>query len=169
MTFPDIRIRPLSAIKDTPALQAVLEGAPRYSMNVSGALQPANAAKEVFCAVPPDFDAARKFVFGIELHGELIGCVDVLRGFPTREKAMLGLLLLKEKSQGKGYGREAYRLFESHLREWPEIEIVRISVVESNGEVLEFWKRLGFRDTGVRRAYECGTVASQAIVMEKAL
>ena len=163
MTSPCIRIRLLSAIKDTSALQAVLEGAPRYSLNVSGALQPANAAEEVFRAVPADFDASRKFVFGIQLHDELIGCMDVLRGFPTSGKAMLGLLLLKEKNQGQGSGREAYRLLESQLREWPEIKTMRISVVETNGEVLGFWERLGFSDTDERHPYECGTVVSQAL------
>ena len=65
MTSLGIKIRLLSAAKDAAALQVVLEGAPRYSLNVSGALQPANAADEVFCAVPNGFGMDDRKFFGI--------------------------------------------------------------------------------------------------------
>jgi diamine N-acetyltransferase len=164
-----IFIRKLSSNADTSGLQAVLEAAPRYSLNLSGGTQPPNAAQEVFSALPDNFDSSNKYVFGIELESSLIGCIDLLRGFPKPETAMLGLLLLRESHQRQGFGREVYFQLEEKLREWSEIKIVRISVVKSNGEVLGFWKKLGFVDTGVRRPYQSGDISSEAVVLEKPL
>ena len=132
-----IQIRRLSK-EDAPELQKVLEAAPRYSLNVSGELQPKSAADEVFGALPEGFDSACKFVFGIELDSQIIGCIDVLRGFPKGNTAMLGLLLLSEKFQGRGKGRVAYLEFEKYILQWHEINRVRISVVLTNDEVLGF-------------------------------
>jgi RimJ/RimL family protein N-acetyltransferase len=164
-----IHLRRLFPGNDTLGLQKVLEAAPQYSFNVSGAPQPPNAAEEVFSALPDNFASSNKFVFGIELNSSLIGCIDLLRGFPKPETAMIGLLLLREPHQRKGFGQRAYLQVEDKLRAWPEITKVRISVVESNGEVLGFWKKLGFAETGTRRPYESGNVSSQAIVLEKPL
>ena len=82
---------------------------------------------------------------------------------------MLGLLLLKEKKQGQGLGKKAFQELLTYMSNWSEIHIIRISVVKNNDEVLTFWKKLGFNETGIRRPYENGTVVSEAIVMEKYL
>lgn len=166
---PDILIRKLNPKEDNQDLQSVLEDAPRYSLNVSGKTQTPNAAEEVFSSVPDSFPAKGKFVFGIEQNNTLIGCIDVLRGFPKSETAMLGLLLLRESYQGKGFGRQAYLQLEDILHDWPEINTVRICVVESNIRVLGFWKKLGFFDTGIRRPYNKGIISSQVIILEKML
>lgn len=154
-------------LTDIKNIQTVLEAAPKYSMNVSGHHQNANAASEMFEALPNGFDYKNKFVLGIEVYADFIGCIDVLRGFPNTQTAMLGLLLLSEEYQGKGLGKTAYQALESIIKEWEEITIVRISVVVSNGEVLPFWKKLGFRDTGIRRPYENANITSEAIILEK--
>ena len=82
---------------------------------------------------------------------------------------MLGLLLLKEKKQGQGLGKKAFQELLTYMSNWSEINIIRISVVKSNDEVLTFWKKLGFTETGILRPYENGTVVSEALVLEKYL
>ena len=154
-------------LNDINIIQTVLEAAPKYSMNVSGHQQNANAASEVFAALPKGFDFKNKFVLGIEVDADVIGCIDILRGFPNTQTAMIGLLLLSEKYQGKGLGKTAYQTLESMIKDWDEITIIRISVVVSNGEVLPFWEKLGFRESGVRRPYENGSITSEAIILEK--
>jgi diamine N-acetyltransferase len=154
-------------LNDIKNIQSVLEAAPKYSMNVSGHLQNANAAREVFAALSSSFDHKNKFVLGIEVGVDVVGCIDLLRGFPNTQTAMIGLLLLSEKYQGKGFGKTAYQALESMILDWDEITIIRISVVVNNGEVLPFWKKLGFQDSGVRRPYENGSITSEAIILEK--
>ena len=95
--------------------------------------------------------------------------MDLLRGYPNNETAMLGLLLLKEKYQGKGLGKKSFEELLIFINSWAEINKIRISVIESNRQVLEFWHSLGFIETGVRRPYENGKVISEAIVLEKLL
>ena len=164
-----VGIRCLNSEDDKIDLQTVLEAAPRYAFNVSGGVQPPAAAENVFSSLPDGFSSANKFVYGIELDSMLIGCMDLLRGYPKPDTVMLGLLLLQESHQGKGFGRESFFMMENLLQEWPEIKKIRICVVESNGEVLGFWKKLGFADTGFRRPYESGSFTSQAIVLQKLL
>jgi hypothetical protein len=94
----------LDVTKDVAALQKVLEAAPRYAFNVSGALQTKSAAEEVFSALPDGFDRSQKYVYGIFVDSKLVGCIDVLRGFPSNNTVMIGLLLLAEKQQKKGLG-----------------------------------------------------------------
>lgn len=162
-----LKILDKSNLNDIKNVQIVLEAAPKYSLNVSGHHQSANAASEVFAALPNGFDYKNKFVFGIEVDADIVGCIDVLRGFPNTQTAMLGLLLLSEKYQGKGFGKTAYQALESMIKEWDEIKTIRISVVVSNSEVLPFWEKLGFRESGVRRPYKNGSITSETISLEK--
>ncbi len=164
-----LKLLPLNA-KDPAhlsALQRVLEEAPTYSLNVSGAPQPPEAAREAFEALPEGFPATNKFVLGIFQSHQMIGCADILRGFPESTTAMIGLLLLSEKHQGKGLGAESFRAAESLIRTWPEIRKIRIAVVLTNAQVLDFWKRCGFQETGNRRPYENGIVKSESVILEK--
>jgi len=45
----------LSPENDLSELQKVLDGAPRYSLNVSGKPQSYNASNEIFIAIPEGF------------------------------------------------------------------------------------------------------------------
>ena len=153
----------LSKEKDLKELQVVLEGAPKYSLNISGKIQTPTASEEVFSAIPEGFDLTKKFVIGIKLNSELVGCIDVLRGFPSEETLMLGLLLLKEKIQGQGIGKISFNQLLSYVGNWTEIKKIRISVVKSNGDVLNFWQKLGIVENGIRKPYENGNIKSEAI------
>ncbi|RYZ75149.1 MAG: GNAT family N-acetyltransferase, partial [Proteobacteria bacterium] len=99
----------------------------------------------------------------------LIGCIDVLIGYPSQETAMLGLLIISELHQSKGYGREALALLEDQLHQYPQIQKIRIGVVETNSEVLSFWKKQGVAEIGERKPYVNGDVRSEVLVLEKFL
>lgn len=153
--------------KERRDLQLVLESAPDYSLKSSGNLPSANEAQNLFTALPPDKTYAEKFVQGIFLNKEMIGCADVIRGHPTNTTAMIGLLILSEKFHGIGLGKEAYSLIENLCLSWPEINTARIGVLETNSKVLPFWKKLGFVETGRRVPYSEGTIKCETIVLEK--
>jgi RimJ/RimL family protein N-acetyltransferase len=152
------------------ALQEVLEAAPDYSQRVSGGPPGPAEAQSLFSALPPEKSYDDKFVLGFyrEPH-EIIGCADVIRGYPNRETAMLGLLLLKEEEQGKGQGREAFKQVETLCLSWPETTKIRIGVVTTIAGVLDFWKKMGFEETGARRPFRHGSVQCETIVLEKAI
>jgi ribosomal protein S18 acetylase RimI-like enzyme len=80
---------------------------------------------------------------------------------------MLGLLLISEAEQKKGYGKLAYEALERLALSWVGTRKVRIGVIGTNGVVLPFWKSLGFVETGIRRPYEDNGVISENIVLEK--
>lgn len=148
-------------------LQRVLEEAPTYSLRISGAPPTSTEAEELFSALPPGKTYRNKFVLGFYLDGVMVGCADVIRSFPSEDKAMIGLLLLSESHQAKGLGSKAYAEVEKLCLSWPEIEIARIGVVQTNAAVLPFWLKVGFTDTGARRPFEQGRVQSETIVLEK--
>jgi len=150
------------------ALQRVLEAAPAYFLTVTG-LPPASAeAQSTFTALPPDKTYGDKFVWGLYAGESMIGCADVIRGYPVREKAVIGLLLLAEPWQHRGLGRAFAALIEHAIGAWPEIERLRLGVAISNTAALTFWRKLGYRETGEVKPPQPGIVAD-VHVFEKPL
>ena len=135
------------------ALQCVLEAAPSYYQAVTGAPPRGALAQSTFTALPPDKSYDDKFVWGLYAAEAMIGCADVIRGYPTRDKAVIGLLLLAEQWQRRGLGRAFAALVEQAIGAWKEVEILRVGVAVSTPGALAFWRKLGYVETGeVRRA-----------------
>lgn len=157
----------------TPAemrdLQRMLDEAPTYAHRVTGVPPGRADALSTYTALPDGKTYDDKFVLGI-YHGErMVGCADLIRGYPNATTAMLGLLLLSEKHQRQGIGRAAYGLVEAFVKEWGTCDRVRIGVVRRNEDVIPFWTRLGFERTGEIKPYRYGSVESEVIVLEKRL
>jgi len=161
-----LTLRALSGEADEmAALQRVLEAAPAYFHTVTG-LPPGPAeAQSTFTALPPGKDYDDKRVWGLYARNEMIGCADVIRGYPVRDKAVIGLLLLAEHWQRRGFGRAFALLVEQMIAAWPEIATLRIGVVPKNVGALAFWRKLGYVETGEVKALHIG----DAVVMEKPL
>ena len=149
------------------ALQRVFEAAPRYFETTTG-LPPGHAeAQSTFTALPPGKAYEDKHVWGLYSGEQMIGCVDVIRGYPAREKAVIGLLLLVEPWQRRGFGRAFALLIEQVIARWPEISTLRIGVVDRNVGALAFWGKLGYAETGEVKSNPA--FAGDVIVLEKAL
>jgi GNAT superfamily N-acetyltransferase len=150
------------------ALQCVLEAAPAYFQTVTGAPPRGALAQGTFTALPPDKTYADKFVWGFYSGDAMIGCADVIRGYPVREKAVIGLLLLAEPWQRRGLGRVFAALIEQAIAAWPEIAVLRIGIVATNTGALAFWRKQGYTGTGEVKPAAAGFVAD-TIVLEKPL
>ena len=149
-------------------LQRVLEAAPSYYLAVTG-LPPGSAeAQSTYTGLPPDKTYADKFAWGLYTGGSMIGCADVIRGYPAPYKAVIGLLLLAQSWQGRGLGRAFAQLVEQAIGAWPEIECLRLNVAVSNAGAHAFWLKLGYCDTGEVKPAPPGFVAAMC-VMEKPL
>ena len=167
--FGPATLRLLSgAPPEMAALQRVLESAPGYFRTVCGAPPGGAEAQSTFTALPEGRTYDDKFVWGLYSGEAMIGCADVIRGYPSRERAVIGLLLLAESWQRRGLGRAFAALLERAIASWPEIERLRIGVVASNDGALAFWRKLGYRETGETTTPHSGFVR-EVIVLEKPL
>lgn len=150
-------------------LQRVLEEAPIYAHRITGVPPGRADAQSTYTVLPEGKSYNDKFVFGIYRSGDVVGCADLIRGYPDPATALLGLLLLSEKHQRQGIGRRAYALIEEFIRNWRTCDRVRIGVVRTNEAAIPFWTRLGFEPTGEVKPYRYGAVVSETIVLERRL
>ena len=148
------------------ALQCVLEMAPAYYQSMTGAPPCGALAQSMFTSLPPDKTYDDKFVWGLYAGDAMIGCADVIRGYPVRDKALIGLLLLAEPWQRRGLGRAFATLVEHAIVAWDEISTLRLGVAVSNPGAHIFWRKMGYLETGeTKRAGP--DVMVDTIIMEK--
>jgi diamine N-acetyltransferase len=168
MSDAPLTVRALSGEPDEmAALQRVLEAAPAYFHTVTG-LPPGPAeAQSTFTALPPGKNYDDKRVWGLYSGNEMIGCADVIRGYPVRDKAVIGLLLLAEHWQRRGFGGAFALLVEQMIAAWPEIATLRTGIVEQNAGAVAFWNKLGYVETGEVKTAEAHM--GNLVVMEKPL
>lgn len=150
-------------------LQRVLEAAPGYAKVVTGADIAPSDAQSIYTTLPEGKAYEDKFVFGVFRGPTMVGCVDLIRGYPDVQTAYLGLILIDERYQGRGVGKAVYRLIEAQVRAWPECHWLRLGVVRSNIAVLPFWQRLGFVETGELKPYRFRNMVSEVLVLAKPL
>jgi ribosomal protein S18 acetylase RimI-like enzyme len=158
----------------TPAqfdeLFAVCRQAPNYWMLTEGKQLPGRDAIERWfdgSDLPAGRTALDNHIFGIRDGEELIGVVMVLRGWRYPEQATIGLLLLAERCQGRGYGREVCMQVEEMVRSWPGMATMRIGVISTNEPAFPFWHKMGYLETGERKR-DMSFIAD-IVILEKSL
>ena len=143
------RIRSVNSA-DLPMLNQVMRKSPSYWLLTQGQLACVRAAEAVLNDLPPGLARDDKFLWGIWQEDRLIGCIDALRCWPSRDCAHIGFMLVSEGLQRQGLGMQALRLARQRMRKWPGVRRMRLAVAENNAPALAFWRRAGFRDTGQR-------------------
>jgi GNAT superfamily N-acetyltransferase len=73
----------------------------------------------------------------------MVGCIDLIRAYPTPDRAYLGLLLFAESHQGKGLGTQALHYITQQAAAWGCTHL-RLGVVTTNLTGLAFWRYQGF-------------------------
>lgn len=102
-------------------------------------------AREVFESAPPQCNTASKLPIGIfDQSTQLVGILDVLRGYRTASDWYIGLLLLAPAFQGQGFGTEIHHEFVGYARR-EGIHRLLLAVFEANDSARRFWLRLGYR------------------------
>ena len=166
----DVSLRVLTGeAREMRELQRVLDEAPTYAQRITGVPPGKADAQSTYSALPEGKSYEDKFVFGIFRGIDMVGCADLIRGYPRPATAMLGLLLVSERYQHQGIGRLGYGLLEQFVQGWGLCDRIRIGVVRTNEEVIPFWTRLGFAATGEVRPYRYASVSSEMVVFEKSL
>lgn len=156
----ELALRPIEP-EDVEAVQSVIESDAGYVERVTG-LPPGPAdAQSLLLMRPPDLPEDHKVVYGVWCGAELVGLLDVLRGWPTAEVAHIGLLQVRGERQGRGIGRRTHELLLDEVSGWPEIRTLRIAIVATNASVAEsFWRSLGYVPDGEPRPYRYANLSS---------
>jgi len=162
-----IRLSHQRSEADKRALQRIYAHAPDYCVRVIGHVPTIDEMRPA--QLPPGKRPEHNYFFGIYLRDEMIGCADLLRGYPDAKTAYLGLVLISERYRRRGLGVRACVELEKIARSWPEISVIRGSVPVTNDIVAKFWQRMGATDTGIRKPYAAGEVKCEAIIFEKKL
>lgn len=130
---------------DVAAVQQLLEAAPSYSLLVEGRLPKSGDALIAMQELPPGKTRNDKLFGSYWLDNVLVGCLDIVRGYPEQHIAFLGLLLFSEQYQGQGLGTQALSQAKDIARSW-KCTTMRLAVVETNKRAISFWKREGFKE-----------------------
>lgn len=150
-------------------LQRVIEQAPRFAYLITGVPPGPADAQSTYTILPEGKSYEDKFVFGIYADDEMVGCIDLIRGYPDSRTAWLGLLLISEKHQRRGFGAQAHELVENVIHGWETCDRIRVAAVKTNEDVIPFFERLGYRATGEITPYRYGSIESERLTYEKPL
>jgi RimJ/RimL family protein N-acetyltransferase len=153
-----LTLRHLEA-SDVMAVQQLIEADPDYATRVSGNPPGPDEAHILLTQRPPNLRPDQKVVLGVFRGTELVGLIDLLRGWPEAGTVHIGLLQVHARDQGQGIGRAAHDLLLRWIKQWPEATQLRAAIVETNAEhAAPFWQALGYTPAGRPRPYEQGAV-----------
>lgn len=94
-------------------------------------------------ALPPGKGYEDKFYLGFFDGENLVAVMDLIRDFPEKRIAFIGLFMMDQQYQGKGIGSEIIHDCISCFIEWG-FDAVRLGVDIGNPQSLAFWKKNGF-------------------------
>jgi GNAT superfamily N-acetyltransferase len=166
--------RPLSvrvlSLADSADLQHLLEADPGYAERVEGRPPSPGAAVELLTEAPPGVGPDGKVVLGGFVGDDLVAVVDLVRGWPRPEEAMIGLLQVHPGRTGQGLGRLVHESVLARVRTWPEVTTLRAAIVETNAShAAPFWSALGYAPTGDPRPYAAGDVTTTVTIWTRAV
>lgn len=94
-------------------------------------------------ALPPGKCCEDKFYIGFYDDGHLVAVMDLIRNFPEKGIAFIGLFMVDSKYQGKGIGSAIIQECISSLTGWG-YQAVRLGVDIGNPQSMAFWSKNGF-------------------------
>lgn len=166
----EVRLRILTGeAEEMRALQQVIEDAPRYAHLMPGVPAGPADAQSLYTILPEGKSYDDKFVLGIYSGASMVGCADLIRGYPDLSTAYVGLLLIAEQHEGKGIGSAAFRELERLALSWRTCSCLRLGIARTNERAFRFWSKFGFAPTGEVKPYRYGAVVSETVLFAKAL
>lgn len=152
--------------KQIDEIQKLFEQTPQYFILTKGHSPQGNEAKQMLEEKPFGYSKLAKSM-GIYLQDKLIGYIDLVKAFPHPDSVTIGLLMISEPNQGKGLGRQSYYLLENLIKSWKKFNTVRIGILEVNSQVIPYWEKLNFQDTGKRLDFKENDISTKIMIFEK--
>ena len=138
---------------ELPELLALCRGNPQFYRHYP----PAATAESLLgdmAALPPRKTLNDKYYLGFYREKRLAAVLDLIPGFPKPEIAFWGFFMLEKSLQGQGRGSALVTELCAALRELG-FRAVRLGWAKGNPQAEHFWKKNGFRETGV--SYDAGS------------
>jgi ribosomal protein S18 acetylase RimI-like enzyme len=161
-------VRQLS-LDDSEAIQELYERCLDYMLLVDGHPAGSNAGEEEFQDVPPGKSPDDKLLFGIfNQQNDLVGLLDVLRGYPDETTWWIGLLLLAPEVRSQGIGQKIVEGFVEYAQA-NGVQAIMLGVVEENKSAYKFWSRMGFKFVRQTEPRQFGDKTQRVSVMRRVL
>ena len=142
--------------RDVPAVLELCQGNPLYYRHCPPPPS-VETIREAMAALPPRKTLADKYYLGFFDGAELVAVLDLIVGFPTPEIAFWGFFMLRAQRQGRGAASALVSELCAGLSA-RGFQAVRLGWVLGNPQAEHFWKKNGFRETGVRYETDGSTV-----------
>ncbi|MES3037529.1 MAG: GNAT family N-acetyltransferase [Bdellovibrionota bacterium] len=156
--------------EDVDLAQKIFEDSLVFLNRIEGHTSvPDNVASECMESLPQGVSADKKRTFVLISEKGVSAYYEYLVDFPESEICYLGLLLIPEKFQRQGLGRQAMSIIERQFRIVHKARKIKLAYVACNGTVGEFWEKMGFTECAPRQPYEHGDIHSEYVFMEKNL
>ncbi|HYF03527.1 MAG TPA: GNAT family N-acetyltransferase [Patescibacteria group bacterium] len=155
-------------LSDESSILNLLESSKDYFETIEGISPDINTACSILYHRPPGVNLSQKNTVGIFYNQIIIGLADMIFGYPKTHTVYIGLLLISPNYRKTGIGRISMRELERHIVE-QGYDTLRIAVVRSNAVVKEFWRKIGFIETGEVKEYRGTRIYSTCEIMEKTL
>jgi ribosomal protein S18 acetylase RimI-like enzyme len=152
---------------DMAALNAMMLASPSHLLLTQRRLPSINEGTKLFSALPPGTRREDKFLWCGWQDRRVVACIEIIRHWPARDVAYVGLLLVDEAQRRRGIGTETLDAARQVARGWSSVRRLQLAVAENNAGAIAFWRHAGFRSTGVREQRPDFTAA--LMVMERPL
>ncbi len=165
MTFSLRRIE--ARTSDLAPLQALHLRCADFVEATTGHPPREDEAARLLAGLPPGKTLADKQVLGLIRDGEMVGVVELLRGYLGPTDWYIGLLLIGPEARGNGLGAAAVdELVGLVLAEGGRA--LHLIVREDNPRGVAFWRRRGFEEVD-RRVQDLGTKKNLVLKMVRTL
>lgn len=147
---------------DREEILRVLQDDGGYAARVNGEQADSRTVASLLNDKPSEVGADDHYVMGLWVDDELAGVASFVVGWPSPDITYLGLLQLRTSHQGRGFARAFHQVLRAEFPgRW------RLTVVDTNAEVLPFWERLGYALTGKTKEWTSDSgLRHEVVVME---
>ena len=128
-------------------LQALLEACTGYAEQVTGYPTGPSDALSTLLRRPDGLAAESKTVLGLREGDALLGCADLLAGWPDRGTATIGLLVVHPDHRRRGLGRRLHAEVAAVMAR-AGARRLRVGVVDTAASSTPFWEALGYEPEG---------------------
>lgn len=137
---------------DGKALLALCLGNPLYYRHCPPEPAPESLRGDM-AALPPGKGPEDKYYLGYFCGERLAAVLDLILGYPNDQTAFIGFFMMERSLQGAGAGTAVVRELAAALRR-QGFRSIRLGWAKGNPQSEHFWKKNGFRETGV--TYDTG-------------
>lgn len=143
-----MNIRDLHPATDLAAVHGFYRDAPDYWIMAEGAAPGVDKARAFFKDCPPECNPDQSRRLGMFLEGRLSGIAELSFGFPSKDDAYLGFMMLGPWARNAGFG-SAFLAHVTDLARKASAPALYLAVLDVNQGGCRFWVRHGFQPTGV--------------------